>query len=262
MFLTGSLPAVLQTILQIYTLLTPSDLDPVSISRLELVQVDSPSMETTPMRTPWSELLLKKYRKCVILGLGVPVVCQLSGINVLGAYSTIVFEDAGFSRPIIGSILFGVVNLVCTVITAFLIEHYRRRKIAFFSFLGMGVCFVGVALADITKPQIRGVLSVAFVLLYVAFFSAGCGPLATGYAPEVVPPSIAGTVLGAGQSLCRLTDLILVLVFPEMLNTLGALSAFLIFAAFAFLSYFFLKSFMIETKGRELKEIFDEIVTE
>eukprot|EP00210_Caulerpa_lentillifera_P006626 g6331.t1 len=258
MFLTGSLPAVIQTLLHIYTLHCPYN-RPLDAVQVEVASSEVPSVES---RVPLKALSHKKYRKCIVLGMGVPVVCQLSGINVLGAYSTVVFKNAGFSRPIIGSILFGFVNLVCTAITAFVIEHYQRRKIAFFSFLGMGVCFTGVALADLTRRQMQGVLSVGFVLLYVAFFSAGCGPLTTGYAPEVVPPSLAGIVLGAGQCLCRLTDLILVLVFPELLSTLGALPAFLMFSAFAFLSYFFLKTFMVETKGRELKEIYAELIAE
>eukprot|EP00210_Caulerpa_lentillifera_P006644 g6347.t1 len=283
MFLCGCIPASTQILLQfisfryrVQTELTPNQTESTQVDDSFLHNADQSAPHQVPLTiesnltvvgqelgheegVPLRMIFSRRYRRSLILGLGVPLVCQLSGSIVIDSYSTTIFKDAGFSRPIIGSILFGLTNLICTIITAIFIGQFKRRSSAFFSFIGMGVCFFGVALADLSHKGVRGILSVGFVLVYVAFYSAGCGPLSTAYAPEVVPTSIAGTVLGLGQSLSRFTNLILVLFFPMVLDNCGAFLTFLVLTAFTVGSYFFLLVFMVETNGRELVDIFREL---
>lgn len=99
----------------------------------------------------WRILFQKKYRIAVGLSLGVPIAGQMSGINVIGAYSTTIFEEAGFKKAIIGSILMGVTNLIGTGISAAVFEKFNRRTLALFSFAGMGLSMIGVAFADLGK---------------------------------------------------------------------------------------------------------------
>jgi len=97
----------------------------------------------------WRILFRKKYRIAVGLCLGVPISAQMSGINVIGAYSTIIFEEAGFKKAIVGSILMGVTNLIATGISAAVFEKFNRRTLALFSYAGMGLSMIGVAFADL-----------------------------------------------------------------------------------------------------------------
>lgn len=127
------------------------------------------------------------------------------------------------------------------------------------SFSGMGCSYVAIALSDLAPTHISGPLSVVFLITFVFSFGAGCGALNVAYAPEVVPPELADIVLGIGQSLSVFVTLFLVLVFPSVLDALGALGAFFILAGFSFGSLLFLRVFMIETRGRELDDIVQEL---
>eukprot|EP00210_Caulerpa_lentillifera_P006660 g6363.t1 len=286
MFLIGAIPAILQALSNWVSLTEIDDskdgveLTSVrTVTQKELAREDSKPIEddlektkppssskSIPIAEPavrdWKILFHKKYRIAVALGLGMPISAQLSGINVIGTYSTTIFEEAGFSKAIVGSILMGVTNLICTLISAMVYEKFNRRTIAFVSYSGMGLSMAAVAFADLGAEHIRGPLSVVFVLLYMASFSAGAGTLSLHYAPEMVPPEIEHLVLGIGQSLSYFVTLILVLIFPTILDEIGALPSFLALAVFSLGTVAFLKIYMVETRGRRLEDVHKDVLKE
>lgn len=96
----------------------------------------------------------------------------------------------------------------------------------------------------------------------MASFSLGTGTLSLHYAPEIAPPEIEHLVLGVGQSLSYLATLLLVLIFPSVLDGIGALPSFLAFAAVSLITVILLKIYMVETRGRRLEDIHKDVIKE
>ena len=201
-----------------------------------------------------------RYRHCVILGVGVPTVTQLSGIAILASYTTIIFENAGMDHAIIASALYGVSAIIGSFISVCLFDKLGRKTMAYISLSGMSISYLGLALSDLGRSSVSGPFSVMFAITCCFTFCMATGTLCVAYAPEVVPPEIAGVILGFGQSLSLLVSFTLVLAFPSVLDAVGALGAFLILFFFCACILLFLKVYMVETKGRELNDIVIELV--
>ena len=137
---------------------------------------------------------------------------------------------------------------------------HQSDTMAYASFSIMAASYLGLSLSDLAGSSVAGPSSVVFAIMFTFGFRTASGILYTSYAPEVVPSEIAGIVLGLGQSLSLLVSFTLVLAFPSVLDAIGALGAFLMLFCFCILSLLFLKVFMIETKGRELSDIANELV--
>ena len=210
----------------------------------------------------WSEirenlslLLEARYRHSVILGIGVPVATQLIGSSIMDVYSTTILKDAGLDDAVIGSIVYAFCDVLASSISVMLFDRYGRISMACVSFSGLAFSYLALAFSQLASSVVSGYLSVVFIMTFILSFGSGCGTLNVSYAPEVVPPQIASMVIGMGQSLSILVAFSEVLLFPTVFDTIGAFSSFLILFAISIVSLFFLKTFMVETKGRQLDEI-------
>ena len=234
---------------------------------LPVTVTKKPAQKCPPFMTAWKSfkqqivsVFKPKYRHCVILGIGVPALTQLSGINILAAYTTTIFENAGMDRAIIGSVLYGVSAIVGSLISVCLFDKFGRKTMAYVSFSGMTISYLGLSLSDLGRSSVAGPFSVIFAITCCFAFCVASGALCVSYAPEVVPPEIAGVILGFGQSLSLLVSFTFVLAFPSVLDAVGALGTFFILFFICATSLLFLKIYMVETKGRELNDIMTELV--
>ena len=195
-----------------------------------------------------------RYRHCVILAIGIPVFCQLSGVNVLISYSTKVLEDAGMDAAIVGTAIFGMASIIASFIGMWSYEKFGRIKTSRVSVITMIVCYLLISLIDLASSTVSGIVSAVCITVYIMAFSSSCGPMSLTYAAEIVPPEIASVALGSGHALSLLVNLALVLVFPVILDAIGALLTFLVFCIVCVFFLVFLKMYMIETKGQDPKE--------
>lgn len=91
---------------------------------------------------------------------------------------------------------------------------------------------------------------------FVAFYSAGSGPLPFVYMSEIlgVEP-IKGHAASLATAMSWLLNLFIGLSFPLMLERLGIGGSFLIYATLNGLGAIFCAVFMVETKQRSLDQI-------
>ena len=221
----------------------------------QLTKSSRPNLNTMQQ---FQSIFTKQYRPCVILAIGIPVFCQMSGVNVLVSYSTKLFEDAGMDAAIVGTTIFGLANIIGSFISICTYEKFGRIKTTSVSVTILILCCLFIALIDLASSTVSGIVSTVCVTVFIMAFASSCGPMNHTYAAEVVPPEIASVVLGLGQSLSLIVNLILVLVFPGILDAIGVLLSFLFFCVVCVCFLFFLKLYMIETKGKDPEEIWKE----
>ena len=222
----------------------------------QLEKSSRPNLDTMQQ---FRSIFIKRYRPCVILAIGIPVFIQLSGVNVLVSYSTKVFEDAGLDAAIVGSAIFGLASIVASSFGKWSYERFGRIKSTRVSVIIMILCYSLIALIDLASSTVSGIVSAMCVTVYIMAFSSSIGPMSLTYAAEVVPPEIASVVMGLGHALSLLVNLALVLVFPVILDAIGALLTFLMFCIICVFFLAFLKLYMFETKGQDPEEIWKKL---
>ncbi len=88
----------------------------------------------------WSELLSPLLRSAMIVGIGLAIAQQITGINTVIYYAPTIFKFAGLSSSsgaILASVGVGAVNVVLTIVAMLLIDRIGRRPLLLVSLAGM-----------------------------------------------------------------------------------------------------------------------------
>jgi sugar porter (SP) family MFS transporter len=204
----------------------------------------------------FSALLRKPYFKLVLIGIGVGMFNQLSGINIVNYYSTEIFKDAGLSREtsFYLTVLVGLTNLVFTIVGMSLIDKFGRKTLLYIGGIGMPF-FLGLfAWADITN-QASIPLILTSMLGFIALFAVSQGTVIWVMLSEMFPTDIRAMGSAIGSFSHWFFNAIITFVFPIALSTIGGGYAFLFFTIATILSLIFYRFALIETKGKSLEEI-------
>ncbi|XP_014195713.1 solute carrier family 2, facilitated glucose transporter member 1 [Haplochromis burtoni] len=119
------------------------------------------------------------YRQPIFVAIMLQLSQQLSGINAVFYYSTMIFERAGVSQPVYATIGTGVVNTAFTVVSLFVVERMGRRPLHLIGLMGMAVSavFLTVAMALLDQLKWMSYISIVAIFSFVAFFEIGPGPI-------------------------------------------------------------------------------------
>ena len=146
---------------------------------------------------------------------------QLSGVNAIMYYSTgIMSRVLPHLAPFVG-LLITLVNIVMTLPPLWLIDDARfgRRRLLLFSATSMGLCCFVLAWALMRS---YAWLSSVSILLVMASFAVGLGPVPFVMLPEVLPPSHVSLGSSIGLGLNWLTNIVVALSFQPLRRLLGA----------------------------------------
>lgn len=207
----------------------------------------------------FKDLLSPKYSRRLLVGCGLSVLQQLSGINALITFSNQVFlgdqSDASnqtFDQLQTASetartytVLFGVINLVTPLVTGFIANKVGRKTLLI---TGDIVCMVCLVLFPI--PGLPTIIQKASVFVYSIGFGFSLGPIVWLYIPEVLPDIGIGIAVLANW----VTATIVVQTFTILYAALGNYS-FWIFFGFCLVGLLFLIVFVKETKDKTPLEI-------
>ncbi|TKS88801.1 Solute carrier family 2, facilitated glucose transporter member 1 [Collichthys lucidus] len=195
------------------------------------------------------------YRQPLLIAVMLQLSQQLSGINAVFYYSTGIFESAGVKKPIYATIGAGIVNVIFTVVSLFLVEKAGRRTLHLLGLGGMAISALIMTISLLLKHiTAMSYLAIVAVMLFVAMFELGPGPIPWFIVAELFsqgPRPAAMAVAGC----CNWTANFLVgMSFPKLVEVCGPW-VFLIFMTF--LIFFFIFTFIKvpETRGKTFDEI-------
>ena len=207
-----------------------------------------------------------KLRPIVWVGIGLAVFQQLVGINVIFYYGAVMWEAAGFTEAdaLKQNVFMGLMSIFATLLTVFLIDKFGRKPFLLIGSVGMAVMLAVVAWAfgtgnlvdgNLVLDPSMGKLSLYAAMAYVFFFNMTWGPVMWVLLGEMFPNQIRGSALAVAGLSQWLANFLVTITFPWMLANLGLSFAFFVYAAFAFISIFFVKMAVKETKGMELEDM-------
>jgi len=204
----------------------------------------------------YSVLFRKPYFRLVLIGIGVGMFNQLSGINIVNYYSTDIFREAGFSgeSAFLQTVLIGLVNLAFTIVGMSLIDKLGRKFLLYLGGFGMPV-FLGLFSWAYITGHTQGYILLISLLGFIAFFAASQGTVIWVILSEMFPNNIRARGSAIGSFSHWFFNSLNSWLFPIAVASVGAGYAFLFFFIATILSLVFYRFALVETKGRSLEEL-------
>jgi len=202
------------------------------------------------------ELWAPGLRKALVIGFGVALFQQITGINAIFYYAPEVFKAAGLGTgsAMLSTVLVGVVLVLATLVSMWLIDKVGRRSLLLFgaTFMTLSLGAVGILFRD---PGRYSYLLVVLVLVYVAVFAVSFGTVAYVVISEIFPTNVRGLAASIATFALWGGNFLVSQLFPVLTATIGSSSTFFIFATTSLIALVFTYTLVPETRGRTLEEL-------
>ncbi|XP_059653835.1 polyol transporter 5-like [Cornus florida] len=215
----------------------------------------------------WKDLLLHPtpaVRHILMTGIGIHFFQQASGIDAVVLYSPRIFEKAGIkddTHKLLATMAVGFVKTVFILVATFLLDRSGRRPLLLTSVAGMigslTLLAVGLTIIDHSHHKITWAIALCLitVLLYVAFFSIGMGPITWVYSSEIFPLKLRAQGCSMGVAVNRVTSGVISMTFLSLSKAITIGGAFFLFAGIASVAFVFFYTLLPETQGRTLEDM-------
>jgi sugar porter (SP) family MFS transporter len=204
--------------------------------------------------------------RIVLVGIGVSITQQLTGINSIMYYGTRVLEESGMSQEqaTLANIAFGVVAVVGGIIALRNMDRIDRRKtfLIGLSLTTICHCLVGVAsmmlpAGNPARPFVILILVAAFVLSMQSFLNIAVWV----WLAEIFPLHMRGLGIGISVFFGWATNGVLALFFPSLVAGVGITGSFFLFAVIGVVALLFVWKQVPETRGRSLEALEEDVST-
>jgi sugar porter (SP) family MFS transporter len=213
----------------------------------------------------WSDLIAPGVRLPLLLGVGLAILQQATGINTVIYYAPTIFQFAGLAEAtasIAATVGVGVVHVLVPLIARWLVDRAGRRPLLLWSLAGMGIAMlilgVGFALensgAGVAAVSL-GQITAASLILYVAAFALGLGPIFWLLIAEIYPLSVRGLAMSLATVTNWAANFIIAATFLSLVDLIGESGVFLLYAVVALFAWIFIFKLVPETKGLSLEQI-------
>ena len=184
----------------------------------------------------------------VWIGIGLSVLQQFVGINVIFYYSTTLWKAVGFQEKdsLTISVATAITNILVTLVAIALVDRIGRRPIMLAGSIGMAVSLGTMALAfgsatgtgdAISLPGAWGPVALVAANVFVISFGASWGPLVWVLLGEIFPSRIRARALGLAAAAQWIANFAITLSFPAMAAASLPLT-YAMYAMFAAASFF------------------------
>jgi MFS family permease len=210
-------------------------------------------------RTGWRELASPGVRRLALIGIGLAVLQQWSGINILFNYAEEVYRSAGYG---VNDILFnivitGAINLVFTLLAMLFIDRIGRRFLMLLGCASVGV--VHIALAIVYHLHLRGLPILVLTLCAIGCYAMTLAPVTWVLITEIFPNRIRARGVSFAVSALWASSFLLTFSFPALTRAFGQSGAFVAYGLTCLLGWLCVRGLVPETKGRSLEQIEDQI---
>ncbi len=203
------------------------------------------------------DLLQRRFSKPLMIGIGLAVFQQITGVNTIVYYAPTIFQMVGFtsaSIAILATFLIGSVGLCLAILSMFLVDKVGRRPLLLISLAGMFLTLLHLSFllgsARPTKWQV-----VSDIVLYLAAFDIGLGPVFWLLISEIYPTTVRAEAMSLATMANWASNFLVASTFLSLVDHLGIRGCFFLFAILCVVGWVFSLRFVPETRGRTLEEI-------
>lgn len=210
----------------------------------------------------WKELFSKRGLPCLIMGVGLFLLQQVSGINVVIYFAPKIFEHMQLgttSAVLLATVGLGTVNVLMTFVAMALVERMGRRPLLILGFAGAAISLGMIGIFTQFEGSVFQWLSAISIFLYIAAFAVSLGPLPYILTSEVFPLKIRGQGMSLSAASNWAFNTLVVASFPILLEIMGISYVFIFYASTCVLGLLYAIRYVPETKGLSLEEIEEHV---
>jgi len=219
---------------------------------------------------------IKEIRIAFFTGASLQAFQQFTGINTVMYYSPTIVQMAGFSSnqtALLLSLFIAAMNAAGTIVGIYTIDQFGRRILVLTSLAGVivslcilslsfilqaspiSICGIHTLLSSHCGAQLGSWLAVLGLILYIAFFSPGMGPVPWAVNSEIYPEAYRGKCGGMSGTVNWISNLIVAQTFLSVVDFVGTSATFLILAGIAVVAFAFVAFYLPETKGMSFEQV-------
>jgi SP family galactose:H+ symporter-like MFS transporter len=208
----------------------------------------------------WRELLSPAVAPALVIGIGLAIFQQITGINTVIYYAPKIFQIAGMhstDAQLLATAGVGTVNVLMTVVALWLLDRVGRRPLLLWGVVGMVISlgFLGLAFNSSNMTQKLAPVAVGCVALYVACFAISLGPVFWLMISEIYPLKIRGLAMSVATAGNWGSNWVVTVTFLSLLDWFGRAWTFWTYALAGVACWIFVYKLVPETKGKTLEEI-------
>ena len=225
----------------------------------ELREIEE-SIVKSPERGRFSDLFSPSLVPALVVGIGLAIFQQITGINTVIYYSPLIIQRAGISSAsgaILATAGIGAVNVIMTIFSMWLIDRKGRRPLLLAGIAGMAVTLATLGFVFRMQHQSAGLawLAVISMMAYVGSFAISLGPIFWLLISEIYPLSIRNSAEGIAAGFNWGANFLITLTFLTLVDKLGLSQTFWLYGLCAIAAGIFSYRLVPETKGRTLEQI-------
>jgi sugar porter (SP) family MFS transporter len=201
-------------------------------------------------------LLRPGFRVAVLVGVGLAIFQQITGINTIIYYSPAILQMSGYpsaKAAILAAAIIGLANIVVAMIAIAVVDHVGRRIMLLISTAGMAVALALIGIAF--QQHWGGTVMLYVVIAYCVAFGIGLGPVMWLLISEIYPTKIRGKAMSLATLSVWGSNWVVAVTFLTLLNRAGPAKTFWLYGVISIAAFVFCYIFVPETKGRTLEQI-------
>jgi SP family galactose:H+ symporter-like MFS transporter len=205
-------------------------------------------------------LFQPSLRMPLFVGLGLAVFQQITGINTVIYYPPTIFQFVGITTAgpaILAGAGLTMVMWCLHVLAIFLLDRVGRRPLLLLGVAGqtIGLAILGAAFQFQQLSSFKSYLAVGGLVIYVACFAFGLGPIFWLLISEIYPLKIRSAAMSAATVANWGMNLVVAATFLTLVAVLGHAVTFWLYGVIAVAAWVFIYRLVPETKGKSLEQI-------
>jgi sugar porter (SP) family MFS transporter len=209
----------------------------------------------------------------LILGMGIQIFSQLTGINSIMYYAPTIFKQTSFTddKALLMTGLIGCVNVVATIPAVIFIDKVGRRFLLLVGSIIMAVSMVSIGIlmgvygertynaemddADVVFTNDRATYAIhVFIFIFISGFAFSYGPIHWIYCSEIFSLSKRAAGSSITTAVHWSADVVVSFVVPVLLANIW-FKVYIMFGVFSVLMGLLIFLFYPETKGVALEQM-------
>jgi len=204
-------------------------------------------------------LLSPAVRPMLVVGAGLAAFQQFVGINTVIYYAPTILSFTGISAgsALTKTVFIGVTNVVFTIVAILLLDRVGRRALLLAGTAGLVVALTVLGLFFQLSWLQRHAPQVALgaLLLYIASFAIGLGPVFWLMISEIYPLNVRGPAESTASAVNWAANFAVSFTFLTLVSALTRSGAFWLYAAIGVAAIGFILTRVPETRNRSLEDI-------
>ena len=210
----------------------------------------------------WREFNVPWVRRLLLIGVGLGVFQQLTGINSIMYYGTQLLQEAGFSNKgaIIANTFNGLFSVLGITVGLLVMNKVDRRTMLLGGFMLTTLFHLLVGLSAMLLPAgpLKPYVILFFVVAFVFSMQGTIGPLVWLLLAEIFPLKFRSFCMGICVFMLWVSNACVAYGFAPLVDAVGIAPMFFIFAALGVLAILFVATMVPETRGKTLEKFEEE----